>query len=110
MYRNALPQLTDEVFLTDSGIETDLIFNGGFELPDFAAFVLLDDARGTAALDVYFRRHVEIAVQHGCGMIIEAPTWRASRDWVSRIGYPAADLRRINESAVHLLSAVRAAI
>ncbi len=108
MYRNALPQLTDEVFLTDSGIETDLIFNGGFELPDFAAFVLLDDARGTAALDVYFRRHVEIAVQHGCGMIIEAPTWRASRDWVSRIGYPAADLRRINESAVHLLSAVRA--
>ena len=49
MYRNALPQVSGEVFLTDSGLETDLIFHGGFELPEFAAFVLVDDARGTAA-------------------------------------------------------------
>jgi homocysteine S-methyltransferase len=108
VYRNALPQVSGEVFLTDSGVETDLIFNGGFELPEFASFVLMDDARGTGALDAYFRRHVDIAVQHGCGVILEAPTWRASRDWGSRLGYPAAELRRVNESAVDLLSRVRA--
>src|SRR6476646_3314544 len=96
VYRTALPQLSDEVFLTDSGLETDLIFHGGFDLPEFAAFVLVDDARGTAALDAYLRRHVDIAVQHGCGVILEAPTWRASRDWGSRIGYPPAELRRAN--------------
>ena len=62
MYRNLLPQLGGEVFLTDSGIETDLIFNSGFELPEFAAFVLVDDDRGRAALAEYFQRHVEIAV------------------------------------------------
>ena len=107
MYRNALPQVSGEVFLTDSGLETDLIFHGGFELPEFAAFVLVDDARGTAALDAYFRSHVDIAVRHGCGVILEAPTWRASRDWGARIGYPAADLRRVNQSAVGLLSRVR---
>ena len=107
MYRNALPQVSGEVFLTDSGLETDLIFHGGFELPEFAAFVLVDDARGTAALDAYFRRHVDIAVQHACGVILEAPTWRASRDWGAQIGYPAADLRRVNQSAVGLLSRVR---
>ncbi len=107
MYRNALPQLSGEVFLTDSGLETDLIFNEGFELPEFASFVLVDDAQGTAALEAYFRRHVDIAVQHGCGVILEAPTWRASRDWGSRIGYPAAELRRVNESAAGLLSQVR---
>jgi len=107
VYRNALPQVSGEVFLTDSGLETDLIFHGGFELPEFAAFVLIDDDRGTAALDAYFRRHVDIAVQHGCGVILEAPTWRASRDWGARIGYPAAELRRVNRSAVGLLSAVR---
>ena len=39
MYRHSLPQLSDQVFLTDSGIETDLIFNGGWSLPEFAAFV-----------------------------------------------------------------------
>jgi homocysteine S-methyltransferase len=107
VYRTALPQLSDEAFLTDSGLETDLIFHGGFDLPEFAAFVLVDDARGTAALDAYLRRHVDIAVQHGCGVILEAPTWRASRDWGSRIGYPPAELRRANQSAVGLLSRVR---
>lgn len=107
MYRSALPQLSDEVFLTDSGLETDLIFNEGFDLPEFAAFVLVEDARGTAALEAYFRRHVDIAVQHSCGVILETPTWRASRDWGLRIGYPAAELRRVNESAVDLLSQVR---
>lgn len=107
MHRNALPQLSGEVFLTDSGLETDLIFNEGFELPEFASFVLVDDAQGTAALKAYFRRHVDIAVQHGCGVILEAPTWRASRDWGSRIGYPAAELRRVNESAAGLLSQLR---
>jgi homocysteine S-methyltransferase len=107
VYRNALPQLGGEVFLTDSGLETDLIFNEGFDLPEFASFVLVDDARGTAALEAYFRRHVDIAVQHSCGVILEAPTWRASRDWGARIGYPAAELRRVNESAVELLAGVR---
>jgi homocysteine S-methyltransferase len=107
VYRNALPQLSGEVFLTDSGLETDLIFNAGFDLPEFAAFVLVDDTRGTAALEAYFRRHVDIAVQHGCGVILEAPTWRASRDWGARIGYRAAELSRVNESAVGLLSQVR---
>lgn len=107
MYRNALPQLSGEVFLTDSGLETDLIFNEGFDLPEFASFVLVNDARGGAALGAYFRRHADIAVQHSCGVILEAPTWRASRDWGARIGYPAAELRRVNRSAVDLLSAVR---
>jgi S-methylmethionine-dependent homocysteine/selenocysteine methylase len=107
MYRNALPQLGDEVFLTDSGLETDLIYSGGFDLPEFAAFVLLDAAAGTAALDSYFRRHADIALRHGCGVILETPTWRASRDWGSRTGYRAAELRRVNESAVDLLSRVR---
>jgi hypothetical protein len=53
------------LFLTNSGLQTDLIFNQGFDLPEFAAFVLVDDARGTAALEAYYRRHADIAIQHG---------------------------------------------
>jgi hypothetical protein len=48
-YRRALPQLPDAHFLTDSGLETDLIFNAGFDLPEFASFVLLDDPASYAA-------------------------------------------------------------
>jgi hypothetical protein len=47
-YRNALPQLGGELFLTDGGLETTLIFHEGYELPDFAAFVLLNDVAGAA--------------------------------------------------------------
>jgi homocysteine S-methyltransferase len=63
--------------------------------------------RGRAALDAYFRRHADIAAQHGYGVILETPTWRASRDWGARIGYPAAELRHVNQDAVDLLSRVR---
>jgi homocysteine S-methyltransferase len=107
VYRSALPQLSDDLFLTDSGLETDLVFNGGFDLPEFAAFVLLDDAGGTAALDSYYRRHLDIAVQHGCGAILETPTWRANRDWGAAIGYSPTELGRVNQSAVDLLSQIR---
>ncbi len=41
MYRNGLPQAGHDLFLTDGGIETTLIFHEGLELPDFAAFHLL---------------------------------------------------------------------
>ena len=40
-YRTGLPQLTMSTFMTDGGLETDLIFNQGIELQEFAAFDLL---------------------------------------------------------------------
>ena len=45
-----LPQLGEELFLTDGGMETWLIHEAGFELPQFASFPLLDSAEGNAAL------------------------------------------------------------
>jgi len=36
-YRGALPQAKGELMITDGGIETDLIFHHGFDLPLFAA-------------------------------------------------------------------------
>ena len=53
-YRHDLPQSGGGAFVTDSGLETDLIVHHGFDLPDFAAFVLLDDEAGTEALRRYY--------------------------------------------------------
>ena len=39
--RSNLPQLRDQLFLTDGGMETYLIFQQGIELPYFASFHLL---------------------------------------------------------------------
>lgn len=106
-YRTALPQQDESLSLTDSGLETDLIFNHGLELPDFASFVLLDDETGRAALRGYFDAHVEVAREHGVGIVLETPTWRANPDWAGQLGYDDHALADINRRAVQLLLDVR---
>ena len=108
MYRHDLPQLTGAVFLTDSGLETDLVFNHGVDLPEFAAFPLIDDATGRDLLQRYFADHVAIATDHHAGIVLEAPTWRASSGWGARLGYDSAALRRANRDCVDLVAGVRA--
>ena len=107
-YRDQLPQLSEDVFVTDSGLETDLIFNHGFDLPDFASFVLLDDEAGVDALQSYVSEHAELAADNGVGVVIETPTWRANNDWGSKLGYDEASLSELNRRAVELLAGVRA--
>ena len=80
-YRERLPQLDGGLFLTDGGLETTLIFHEGWDLPCFAAFVLLDSERGRKALRDYFDRYVPMAIAAGAGFILESPTWRANSDW-----------------------------
>ncbi|MQV22394.1 homocysteine S-methyltransferase [Sinorhizobium meliloti] len=95
------------MFLTDAGIETTLIFQGGLDLPHFAAFHLLRDEQGTQALRDYYRRHAEIARKNGVGFILESATWRASPDWGDRLGYSVAALDEANRKAIALLHELR---
>lgn len=44
--RDALSQLSGDLFSTDAGIENDLILNHGIEIREFAAHTLLTDAEG----------------------------------------------------------------
>lgn len=104
---HVLPQLGGELFLTDGGIETSLIFQDGLDLPLFAAFDLLKDATGTQALRRYFRRYRDLAREAGTGFVFESPTWRASRDWGDRLGYSAADLASANARAMALGAELR---
>ena len=106
-YRDALPQLSDRVFVTDSGLETDLIFNGGFDLPEFASFVLLDDEKGVAALRRYFLDHFEVAADNGVGIVVETPTWRANRDWGAKVGYDSDALADVNRRAIGFVTKLR---
>jgi homocysteine S-methyltransferase len=106
VYRDSVPQTGSATYLTDSGIETDLI-SRGCELPEFAAFVLLDSEAGRNALREYYAEHVAIAAAVGCGLILEAATWRASPDWGARLGYSSPQLRHANQRAIELLVDVR---
>ncbi len=63
-YRNGLPQLAGDLFVTDGGLETGLIFLDGIDLPHFAAFDLLAHDEGCDALREYFLEYVAIAEEH----------------------------------------------
>lgn len=106
-YRNELPQLSGEIFLTDGGIETTLIFHQNLLLPDFAAFHLLRNQEGYDALRNYFRTYAALAASHEVGFILESPTWRANSDWGVRLGYSENELADINRKAIKLLSDIR---
>jgi S-methylmethionine-dependent homocysteine/selenocysteine methylase len=106
-YRRSLPQLGGRLFLTDGGIETTLIFHDGLELPYFAAFALLLTPAGTDALRRYFRGYAALAAKHGAGLILESPTWRASADWASKLGYTSDQLADANLTAMSLLEDIR---
>ncbi len=106
-YRDQLPQLGNEVFITDGGLETVLLFQQGWELPDFAAFTLLDRPLGTEALHSYFSTYGELAKTYGMGIVLESPTWRASSDWGKRQDYDAPALAEVNRRAISLLEDIR---
>ena len=78
-----LPQMHGGLFLTDGGIETSLIFHEGLDLPDFAAFVLLEDDEGNRGrCAATTSRTWRMARERGVGFVLESPTWRSS----SRLG------------------------
>ena len=106
--RKSLPQLSRDLFLTDGGIETTLIFHEGLDLPDFAAFHLLKDAAGTEALRKYFRTYADLAQRLGVGYVLESATWRANPDWGARLGYSIEALAAANRKAIALLEEIRA--
>ena len=108
-YRDSLPQLDDRPFLTDGGLETDLIFHHGADLPEFAAFHLLKDEEGTALLRSYFEPYAQLARDRGVGFVLETPTWRASTGWGGRIGYSADEVAEANRRAVALMQEIRSA-
>jgi homocysteine S-methyltransferase len=106
-YRANLPQLNDALFLTDSGMETFLVFQQGIDLPEFASFPLLETAEGRLELTSYMERHIRIALDNQLGFVLETPTWRANPDWGAKLGYDLDGLAQINRHAVHFMAALR---
>ncbi len=106
-YRNALPQLSGELYLTDAGIETDLIFNHGIEIREFAAHTLLPDPAGREALASYFRGFLSLARETATGFILDSQTWKAHVHWADDLGASEDELREANEQAIAFIAGLR---
>ncbi len=107
MTNTKTPMAGGPLYLTDSGLETTLIFHEGWDLPYFAAFDLLKTEKGREALKAYYLRHGDIALARGQGFLMEGPTWRASADWGDKLGYSAEALAAANRASIDLMMDVR---
>ncbi len=98
----------DRLFVTDGGLETELVFHDGIDLPCFAAFPLLADPNTRARLARYYNGYLDIARTHSAGFVMETPTWRANPDWAEQLGFSAARLDDANRAAIALAEEIRA--
>jgi homocysteine S-methyltransferase len=108
-HRHQLPHHSDRLFLADGGIETTLVYGHGIDLPCFASFPLLAEPAGRALLARVYADYIAVARAQRRGIVLETPTWRASRDWGQQLGYDRRALARANVDAVRLLLELRAA-
>lgn len=104
---SSLPQM-DRFFLTDAGLETDILFNKGIDLPLFSSVTLFTSDAGQDVLEAYYRDFLDLARRMGTGLILESATWRASPDWAGPLGFSVGELDALNGAAIELLTGLRA--
>ena len=107
IYRDKLPQLARRDFIADGGLETVFVFQKNIDLPLFAAISLVDSDPGIAALRGYYQPYIELAIEHGAGIVLDTPTWRAGLGWGEQLGYSASKMRHLNQLSVEMLVELR---
>ncbi|MGB7405444.1 MAG: homocysteine S-methyltransferase family protein [Pacificimonas sp.] len=107
LYRHQLPQLAGDIFLTDAGVETDLIFNHAIDIRAFAAHTLLPERHGRAALEHYFDGFLKLADRLDVGFVLDTVTWKAHRHWADELGTDVQSLAEANREAVAFIENLR---
>lgn len=100
---------TTRLFLTDGGFETWMFFVEGFEAPEFAALVLMDDAQARDKMRAYFERFLGMAETAGTGYILDTNTWRGAVTWADALGLSSDEMLRLSRDAVEFAHGLRAA-
>lgn len=100
MTRAKLPNGSEQLFLTDAGFETWLLFKKGFDMPCFAAYPMSQSTEGQAAIVEYFKPIFDLARQNNTGFVLDTNTWRANPDWGQELGHDLDHLTTVNEDAV----------
>jgi len=106
-YREKLPQLSGGLFLADAGFETDLIFNHGIEIREFAAHTLLPDPAARTVMADYFRGFLSLARDLDAGFVLDSQTWKAHMHWAGDLGASEQDLQLANQESVSFMAGIR---
>ena len=97
-----------ELFLTEGGTETEIMYKHGFELPEFAMFTLLENAEAVVAMRDMFRSQLDVAAEFSMSMMLTGIDYRASPDWGAKLGYSPQGLAQANIQAIEFLREIAA--
>lgn len=93
--------LATKTFLTFGGNETFMLYLQGFPLREFCAFeVLRDEAAWEATQRDLLRPIAGAAAEYGLGLLTDCMVWRASSDYIDRLGHGDLGVAGVNRLAV----------
>ncbi len=96
-------QQDGKLYLTEGGIETEIMYKWGFELPHFAMFPLLDNPDAMSAMRGMYRRYLDVVAKHEMSALMGGLDYRASPDWGALLGYSPESLAEANHSSIAFL-------
>ena len=90
-------------YLTEGGIETEIMYRWGHELPHFAMYPLLEDPRAMVDVRGMYRAFLDVAAARGFSVLMGGLDYRASPDWGRLVGYSPAGLAEANLRSIAFL-------
>ena len=105
--RRNLPQLGKGIFACYTGMDTDLLYNRGIDLPGFASYPLLSNPEHKNILREYYSNLIDLARELNVGVILDSVTWAANRERGAKLGFTTDDLKKFNINAIELIANVR---
>ncbi len=79
-------ELKSRFRIMSGGVHTTLIFKHGYELPEFAAFVLLRDDKATKIIREDYIDFIKVALKHKVSIELLAVTYKAHPDIAKKVG------------------------
>lgn len=96
-------QQPGKFFVTEGGIETEIMYKWGFEIPHFAMFPLLEKKDSATAIQEMYKRYLDVVAKYGHSALIGGFDYRASPDWGLKLGYSRQALEEANLGAIEFL-------
>ena len=94
---------SSEIFLTEGGTETEIMYRHGFDLPEFAMFPLLENPKAVSVLRNILSQQLDVAAEFGLSFMLTGLDYRASPDWGSKLGYSRQALADATFAAIEFL-------
>jgi S-methylmethionine-dependent homocysteine/selenocysteine methylase len=99
-----IPERTDgRIWLTEGGVETEIMYKWGFELPQFAMFTLMENPEAVVAIRGMMREYLDAAAETDQAAFMSGFDYRASPDWGDTLGYSPESLADANIACIDFL-------